>query len=85
MYIQWNITQPLKKKLNNAIWATWMVLENIILSEASQTKTNTVWYHLYVESKNSTNGPIYKIETDSWTWKTKFWLPKGRGKEEETN
>ena len=28
-----------------------MDLEGIILSEISQTKTNTVWYHLYMESK----------------------------------
>ena len=31
--------------------ATWMDLEIIILSEESQKKTNTIWYHLYVESK----------------------------------
>ena len=31
--------------------ATWMDLEIIILSEISQTKTNTMWYHLYVESR----------------------------------
>ena len=31
--------------------ATWMDLEIIILSEVSQRKTNTIWYHLYVESK----------------------------------
>ena len=31
--------------------ATWMNLEIIILSEVSQTKTNTSWYHLYVETK----------------------------------
>ena len=30
---------------------TWMDLEIILLSEVSQTKTNIVWYHLYVESK----------------------------------
>ena len=30
---------------------TWMDLEGIMLSEISQTKTNTVWFHLYVESK----------------------------------
>ena len=29
----------------------WMNLEIIILTEVSQTKTNTVWYHLYEESK----------------------------------
>ena len=34
--------------------ATWMDLEGIRLSEISQTKTNTVWYHLYVESKKYT-------------------------------
>ena len=30
--------------------ATWMDLEVIILSEVRQRKTNTIWYHLYVES-----------------------------------
>ena len=30
---------------------TWMDLEGIMLSEICETKTNTVWYHLYVESK----------------------------------
>ena len=28
-----------------------MELEIIILNEANQTKTNIIWYHLYVESK----------------------------------
>ena len=32
--------------------ATWMDLENITLSEVSQTqKDNITWYHLQVESK----------------------------------
>ena len=31
--------------------ATWMDLEIIILSEVSQRKTNTIWYHLHVEFK----------------------------------
>ena len=31
--------------------ATWMDLEIIILSEVSQTRTNIIWYQLYVESK----------------------------------
>ena len=30
---------------------TWMDLECIVLSEISQTKTDTVCYHLYVETK----------------------------------
>ena len=29
----------------------WRDLEGIMLSKTSQTKTNTVWYHLYVKSK----------------------------------
>ena len=35
--------------------AVQMPLENILLSEISRRKTNTVWYHLYVESKKYTN------------------------------
>ena len=29
--------------------------------------------------KNDTNELIYKTETDSQTWKTNLWLPKGKG------
>ena len=56
--------------------ATSMDPENIILSEVSIRKkkeaggigkTNTIWYHLYMESKNNTNESIYKTETDSQT------------------
>ena len=49
--------------------ATWMDLEIIILSEVSQTKTNIIWYCLYVESKkkNDTNELTYKTETDPQT------------------
>ena len=31
----------------------WMDLEIVILSEISQKKTNIIWHHLYVESKES--------------------------------
>ena len=45
---------------------TWMDLEGIILSDISQTKTNTVCYHLYVESKKIKQTKEYnKKETDS--------------------
>ena len=40
------------KKWNNGTLATWMDLEIIILNEVSQWKTNIIWYHLYVKSKN---------------------------------
>ena len=42
----------LNHKKNNIMpfATTWMQLEIIILSEVSQKrKTNTIWYHLYVE------------------------------------
>ena len=31
--------------------AMWVNLENIMQSEISQRKTNSIWYHLYMESK----------------------------------
>ena len=33
---------------------THMDLEGIILNEVSQVKTDTIWFHLYVESKSKT-------------------------------
>ena len=50
--------------------ATWMDLEGIMLSEISQTKTNTIdiWYHLYVESKKIQQTSEYnQKEADSQT------------------
>ena len=32
--------------------ATWMDFEGNVLSELSQRKKNTMWYPIYVESKN---------------------------------
>ena len=44
----------IKKKGTLPFTTTWMELEGIMLSEISQTeKTNTVWSHLYVESKKT--------------------------------
>ena len=47
IYTQWNITQPCKRMPSAA---TWVELEIIILREVGQTKTDTIRYHLYVES-----------------------------------
>ena len=58
--------------------ATWMDLKNIMISEISQTKTNFIWYHSYMDYKNNTNKCIYKIETDSQTQKTNLRSPTGR-------
>ena len=43
-----------------------MDLENIILSEVSQTKTNIITTYIW-NLKNNTNESIYKTETDSQT------------------
>ena len=59
----------------------WMDLKNIMLSEISWKKTNTVWYHVHVDSKYNTNEYICK-NVDSQIEKTNLWLPEGRRKGE---
>ena len=39
-----------KKKEILQVLMTWMQLEGIMLSEISQRKINTAWYHLCVET-----------------------------------
>ena len=66
--------------------ATWMDLENIILSEISQTEKDKRKYYNVTYSwnlKNNTmNGCICKTEIDSQIQQTNLWLPKGRGNRE---
>ena len=49
-------------------------------SEVSQTKTNIIEYHLYVESnfKKDTKQVIYKTGTNSQISKSNLGLPKGK-------
>ena len=35
-----------------------------MLSEIRQRKTNTVWFHLYVESKQTNKNRVVDIETE---------------------
>ena len=49
----------LKKNEIMPLAATWMDLEITILSEVSQTKTNIIWYHLYVEYKKMIQMNLY--------------------------
>ena len=71
----------MKKNEIMAFAATWMGLEIFTLSkkQVRKRKTNTVWYHLYVEpKKNDTNKLIYKTETDSQT-ENKHAYQRGNG------
>ena len=43
----------IKKNEIMALAATWLDLEIVTISEVSQKKTNTIWYCLFVESKNN--------------------------------
>ena len=74
-HTQWNTTQLLKKKLL-PFAITWMDLKGIMLSEMSQRKTNTVCYHLYVDSKKEKLVNItkkkqthrYREQTSGYCW-----------------
>ena len=48
-----------------------------MLSEISQTKTNTKGYYLHVESKKKMSGLTLKMYSE--TQKTNSTLPKGKG------
>ena len=63
LYIQWNITQPLKR---TTFAATWMDLEIIILSEVSQREKEIPYDITYMWNlKYDTNEHIYETKTDS--------------------
>ena len=58
-----------------------MDLETLIQSEVSQKEKNKygiIW--LYVDQKNGTDELICKAETETQTWKTNLWKPRGEGK-----
>ena len=59
---------------------TWMDLEILTLSEVSQTEKEKNIYHLCVESNKKMIQMkfSYRTETDSQTWKSNLWLPKGK-------
>ena len=68
---------PLKNKM--LLFATiWMELEDIILDEISERKSNTVMFSLYGESKNQ-NEWTNKAETYSRTWRISSDYHRERG------
>ena len=51
-YLYTNMEYSIMRKKEILPFATaWMALDSIMLSEISQRKSNTAWYHLHVESK----------------------------------
>ena len=57
----------IKKNEIMPLAATWMDLKIVLLGEVSQTKTNVMWYHSYVEfkkKKEGTNELCYKTEIE---------------------
>ena len=64
--------------------ATWIDLENTLLSEVSQAEKDK--HHMISLIcgilKNGANELIYKTEIDSQTQKTNLCLPKGKGRGE---
>ena len=64
--------------------ATWMEPETLILSEMSERERQIPYNITYIWNViHGTNEPIYRKETNSQTWRTDLWLPRGRGRREE--
>ena len=57
--------------------AAWMELETLILSKSERQIPNDFTYRKIIYS---TNEPIYRKETNSWTWRSDLCLPQGEGK-----
>ena len=72
-WIQWNITQPLKKKEILPLATAWVYLEGIMLSKISQRKKNTIGFHSYVKSKEQNKQKRKSHKCRDW------WLPEGSG------
>ena len=77
MYINKYYSARKKNRLLSfaATW-TWTDLQIIILSEASQRKTN-VTHHLHVKSKNNKNEFSYKAETELQILKETYGYQRG--------
>ena len=59
--------------------ATWMEPEILILSQKEKDKHHITYM---CNLKYGTNEPTYTKETNSRTWRTDLWWPRGRGEGE---
>ena len=65
IYIQWNTTQPKRKEILTfaTTWMDWSVL--CLVKWVRQRETNTIWYHLHVESEKWNKREYKRKETES--------------------
>ena len=77
IYIHNGILLSHKKNELMLFAATWMDLEIIILSEVSQTKTNIVWYCLYVESKKNDTENLFTKQKSTHGHRKQIYGTKG--------
>ena len=84
-----NYYSAIKKNELLSLTTTWMDLEGIMLSEVSQTKTNAVWYHLYVKSKKQNKlvnitqkkqTHRYREQTSGYQWEEGMGERQDRGR-----
>ena len=71
------------KKSEIMLFVTRMDLEIIILNEACQTKTNMMWYHLYVESKKMIQTNLFRKQKQTHRLRKQtysYQREKGEGK-----
>ena len=67
-------------KISTCISAARTQLEILILSEVSQRERQIPYNITYMWAlKYGRDEAMYRTETDSWTWRTDLWFPKGRG------
>ena len=65
IYLQWNTSQPKRKEILTfaTTWMDWSVL--CLVKWVRQRETNTIWYHLHVESEKWNKREYKRKETES--------------------
>ena len=58
---------------------TWVELEGIMLGEMSQRKTNSVWFHLFVESKKQNKWTNRTEKKQSYRYREQTGVARGEG------